>query len=389
MSLHQCFNIADVRRAAKKRLPAPLFHYIDGGADDEWTLARNSSAFSDYQFSPRALCDVSKIELGTDFLGMQLAMPLFLAPTGMSRLFHHDKEIAAARAAERFGTLYSLSTLGTTSLEQVAAAISTPKMFQVYILKDRELTLDHLRRCKVAGYKAICLTIDMAMAGNRERDRRTGMVMPPRFGLKSLASFASRPHWTFHFLRSPHFDLANVSHRIDALGQGAMGLIDYVNSQFDRSVTWHDVEWLRAHWDGPLLLKGVLNLEDALQAQRIGINGLMVSNHGGRQLDGVPAPVDLVRPIRESCGEGLSLVVDGGIRRGSDVIKALALGANACSIGKAYLYGLGAAGQRGVEHVLRILLEEMTRTMTLLGCNSVTQLKPNHVSNNRVGFSKN
>lgn len=385
MSLNQCFNISDVRRVAQKRLPAPLFHYIDGGADDEWTITRNSSAFSDYQFNPRALRDVSSVELGTDFLGMHLAMPVFLAPTGMSRLFHHNKEIAVARAAERFGTLYSLSTLGTTSLEQVATSISTPKMFQVYILKDRALTLDHLRRCKAAGYEAICLTIDMAMAGNRERDRRTGMVMPPRFGLKSLASFASRPYWTFHFLRSPHFDLANVSHRVDALGEGAMGLIDYVNSQFDRSVTWLDVEWLRAQWDGPLVLKGVLNVEDALQAKRLGIDGLMISNHGGRQLDGVPAPVDLVRPIREACGEGLSLVVDGGVRRGSDVIKALALGANACSIGKAYLYGLGTAGQRGVEHVLGILRDEMIRTMTLLGCNCVAELNPGHVFNNRAG----
>lgn len=380
MRLSRCHNIADVRRAAQRRLPTPMFHYIDGGADDEWTLSRNSAAFGDYQFTPRALRDVSQIDLRTTLLGMSLEMPLFLAPTGMSRLFHHEKELGVARAAEQFGTLYALSTLGTTSLEDVAATIKTPKMFQIYILKDRALTLDHLARCKAAGYDAICLTVDMAMAGNRERDKRTGMVMPPRFGPKSLASFATRPHWTLNFLRSPHFDLANVSHRVDALGQGAMGLIDYVNSQFDRSVTWRDVEWLRGQWDGRLLLKGILNVADARQAQAIGIDGLMISNHGGRQLDGVPAPVDLVQPIRNACGEAMALIVDGGIRRGSDVIKAIALGATACSIGKAYLYGLGAAGQRGVTHVLKIFRDEMVRTMTLLGCASVAELGRGHVS---------
>lgn len=379
MALKRCHNIADLRDAARRRLPAPMFHYIDGGSDDEWTLGRNTSAFDNYQLLPEVLCDVSEIDLSTEIFGQQCKLPFFLAPTGMSRLFHHDKELAVARAAERFGTFYSLSTLGTTSLEHVARTVSTPKMFQIYILKDRGLTLEFVERCKASGYEALCLTVDMAMAGNRERDLRTGMVMPPKFGLKSLWSFATHPHWAMNLALHPDFKLANVAHRIDALGSGAMGLIDYVNSQFDRTVTWSDVEWLRAQWDGPLVLKGVLSPGDAIRAHGVGANALMISNHGGRQLDGSPAPVDLVRPFRDALGDNLQLVVDGGIRRGKDVVKAIALGADACSIGKAYLYGLAAGGQAGVERALALLQTEVQRTMTLLGCASVAEISGKHL----------
>ncbi|WP_219894219.1 alpha-hydroxy acid oxidase [Aquisediminimonas profunda] len=377
--LPKCHNIDEVRTLAKRRLPAPMFHYIDGGADDEWTLNRNCSAYSDYQLLPECLRDVSTIDLSTTLFRQPLALPFFLAPTGMSRLFHHDKELAVARAAEAAGTLYSLSTLGTTSLEDIAAAISTPKMFQIYILKDRGLTLEFVHRCKAAGYEALCLTVDMAMAGNRERDLRTGMVMPPRFGLKSLWSFATHPVWSMNLALHPDFKLANVAHRVDALGGGAMGLIDYVNSQFDRTVIWSDVEWLRAQWDGPLILKGVLSSADALRAKAIGVDGLMISNHGGRQLDGAPAPIDLVRSIRQMVGDSMDLVVDGGIRRGTDIVKALALGANACSFGKAYLYGLAAGGQAGVARVLDLLKTEVIRAMTLLGCAAIAEISERHI----------
>lgn len=377
--LSHAHNIDDVRRIAHKRLPAPMFHYIDGGSDDEWTLRRNRTAFRDYQLIPQCLRDVSSIDLSVEVFGQLLALPFFLSPTGMSRLFHHGKELAAARAASAAGTLYSLSTLSTTSLEDIASAISTPRMFQIYILKDRGLTLEFVQRCKAAGYDALCLTVDMAMAGNRERDLRNGMVMPPRFGLKSLGSFAAHPAWTFNLARHPDFRLANVAHRVDALGSGSMGLIDYVNSQFDRTVTWADVEWLRAQWDGPLVLKGILSPADALRAQAVGTDGIMISNHGGRQLDGAPAPIDLVRPIRAAVGDAMQLVVDGGIQRGSDIVKAIALGANACSIGKAYLYGLAAGGEAGVARVLAILRAEVERTMTLLGCSAIGQLGERHL----------
>lgn len=377
--LSKCHNIGDIRAAAKRRLPAPMFHYIDGGADDEWTLNRNFSAFSDYQLLPECLRDVSTIDLSTNLFRQPLALPFFLAPTGMSRLFHHHKELAVARAAEAAGTFYTLSTLGTTSLEHIAATISTPKMFQIYILRDRGLTLEFIQRCKAAGYEALCLTVDMAMAGNRERDLRTGMVMPPRFGMNSLWSFATHPVWSLNLALHPDFKLANVAHRVDALGSGAMGLIDYVNSQFDRTVTWSDIEWLRAQWDRPLILKGVLSPADARQASAIGANALMISNHGGRQLDGTPAPVDLVRPIRQAVGDSMELVVDGGIRRGTDIIKAIALGADACSFGKAYLYGLAAGGQAGVARVLDLLKTEVIRTMTLLGCASISDISERHI----------
>ncbi len=379
MRVDRCHNIDDLRRLAQRRLPAPMFHYIDGGADDERTLRRNSDAFADYELIPEVLRDVSTIDTSHRLFGQQLALPFFLAPTGMSRLFHHDRELGVARAAEQFGTLYSLSTMGTTSIENVATAASCPKMFQVYILKDRGLTREFVERCKASKFEVLCLTVDMAMAGNRERDLRTGMVMPPKFGLGSLWSFATHPHWALNFLLNPDFKLANVAHRVDALGSGAMGLIDYVNSQFDRSVTWRDVEWLRAQWDGPLVIKGVLSPDDAANAAKVGANALMISNHGGRQLDGSPAPVDLVRPFRDRVGSGVELIVDGGIRRGTDIVKSLALGADGCSFGKAYLYGLAAGGQAGVERALGLLRTELVRTMTLLGCSSIDQIGERHV----------
>lgn len=376
MSLSRCFAISDLRRDAERALPAPLFHYMDGGSDDEWSLRNNSSAFARYRVVPRYLVDVGEVDTSTRVLGVQLALPFFLAPTGMSRLFHHQKELAVARAAHRFGTLYSLSTLATTSLEQVAAATPGPKMFQIYILKDRGLTREFVDRCKAAGYQALCLTVDMPVAGNRQRDRVTGMEMPPRWTLRSLASFAAHPGWSLAYLRHPDFALANVAHRVDALEGGAMGLIDYVNSQFDRTVTWDDAAWLVEQWGGPFVIKGLMDPADGVRAADIGASAVMISNHGGRQLDGAPAPVDMVRPFRDAVGDRLELIVDGGIRRGSDVVKALALGADACSIGRAYLYGLAAGGEAGVVHALGLLRDELARTMALAGRPTIASIGP-------------
>lgn len=375
MSLQRCFNVEDLRRIARHKLPAPMFHYIDGGADDEWTQRRNSSRFDGYELRPRVLVDVAAISLKTRLLGTELALPFFLAPTGMSRLFHHDKEIGVARAAQKFGTLYSLSIMGSTSLEDIAAVSSGPKMFQLYIFKDRGLTRELVQRCKAAQYQALCLTVDTPVAGNRERDRVTGMVMPPRLTLKSLLSFVASPEWSWHFLLSPKFGLANVVHRVDALGQkGPMGLIEYVNSQFDRSITWDEAAWLVREWGGPFVIKGLSTVEDARRAASIGCSAIMISNHGGRQLDASPASIDCLPPIRDAVGNNLELIVDGGIRRGTHVLKALALGANACSIGRPYLYGLAAGGQSGVEQVIQLLRDELLRDMALLGCKDITEL---------------
>lgn len=373
MDWARCHNVEDLRRAAQRRLPAPLFHYIDGGADDEWTLRRNTAAFEHWALQPQVLRDVSAIDLRTRVLGCDLDLPFFLAPTGMSRLFHHDKELGAARAAQAFGTLYSLSTLATTRLEDVAQ-VPGPKMFQVYIHRDRGLTLEFVQRCKAAGYAALCLTVDTPLGGNRERDLRTGMVMPPKFTWRSLASFAASPHWTYHWLRDPDFGLANVRHSVDALAGGSLGVIEYLNSQLDRSVSWQDAEWLRAQWDGPLAIKGIITPADAVRAQRIGASAVMISNHGGRQLDTAPAPIEMLPAIRDAVGAGLELIVDGGVRRGTHVLKALALGATACSIGRGYLYGLAAAGRAGVERALQLLRTEVARDMALLGCTRIDEI---------------
>lgn len=377
--LERCHNIADLRRLAGRRLPAPMFHYIDGAADDEWTLRRNTAAFDAYELIPSQLRDVSRLDTGTTLFGRRIALPFFLAPTGMSRLFHHEAESAVARAAAKFGTCYSLSTVGTARLEDIAALSDAPKMFQIYILKDRELTREFVERCKASKYDALCLTVDTPMAGNRERDRVTGMTIPPRFTLASLASFATHPAWTLRLLTHPNFDLVNITHRVDVLANTTMSLVEYINGQFDRTVSWDDVAWLAEQWGGPFVIKGLLSADDARRAVDAGASAVMISNHGGRQLDATPAPVDCVARMRDTVGERLELIVDGGIRRGTHVIKALALGANACSIGRPYLYGLAAGGQAGVEHALNILKTELERDMALLGCRSVEEIGSHHV----------
>ncbi|MDP9142763.1 MAG: alpha-hydroxy-acid oxidizing protein [Pseudomonadota bacterium] len=380
MSLATCRSIEDLRRRARRKLPSPMFHYIDGGADEEWTMRRNTSAFDDFVLQHQILADVSTSDLSRRVLGSTLRLPFFLAPTGMSRLFHRDKELGAARAAAKHGTMYCLSTMATTSLEDVAAAAAGPKMFQIYIFKDRGLTRELLQRSKAAGYNALCLTVDTAVAGNRERDLRYGMTMPPRISARTFLSYATSFRWAFDFAMSPDFRLANVAHRVDALGNGAMALIDYVNSQFDRSVTWNDAEWLAKEWGGPFAIKGVGGVADAKRAVAIGASAAMLSNHGGRQLDGVAAPIEMLRPVRDAIGTQLELIVDGGIRRGTHVLKALALGADACSIGRPYVYGLAAGGEAGVERAISLLADEVARGLALLGCRSLSELGMRHVS---------
>lgn len=348
-----------------------MFHYLDGGADDEWSLRRNTAAFDDYELMPHQLRDVSRIDLSTTLLGRRIDVPLILSPTGMSRLFHHEGEPAVARAAQELGTFYALSTVATTSIEDIAALGAGPWMYQIYVFRDRGLTREFVERCRAARYHALCLTVDTPLGGNRERDRVTGMTIPPRFTLASFASFALRPRWACNALRHRDFRMANVAHRVDALATADLSIAEYVNGQFDRSVTWDDVAWLIDQWRGPFVIKGVQSVADARRAADLGASAIMISNHGGRQLEGAPAPVDCVAPIRDAIGNRLELIVDGGVRRGTHIIKALALGANACSIGRPYLYGLAAGGQRGVAHALAILRSELERSMALLGCTRV------------------
>jgi L-lactate dehydrogenase (cytochrome) len=384
MSLADCLNVGDFRRLARRRLPAPVFHYLEGGADDEWTLERNTAAFSGYELMPAYLQDVRAIDLTTRLLGRTQSMPLVLSPTGMSRLFHRDKELAVVRAASRHEVAFALSTMSTTSLEEVAATASGPRMFQVYVFKDRELTREFVDRCKLSRYDALCLTVDTPVLGNRERDIVYGMTVPPRFRPGRLRHFLARPGWSVDLLRRPDFRLANVEHRVNGGGGSqAVRLIDYIRQQFDSGVTWKDVEWLRSLWDGPLVIKGVQSAQDARRAVDAGATAIMISNHGGRQLDATPAPVDCIAEMRAAVGSGIELIVDGGIRRGTHVLKALALGANACSIGRPYLYGLAAGGQAGVERVLKLLRQELERDMALLGCRRIEEVTSDKVR--RVG----
>lgn len=380
--LRRANNIADLRKLARRAIPRPIFDYIDGGADDEVTLERNMSAFSRYELIPNVLNDVSTIRTATKLFGQPVAWPLMLAPTGLTRMFHGDAELAVARAAAKHGLLYSLSTMGTTRLEALAEAYAGPKVFQIYMFKDRGLTAEFVARCKEAGFHGLALTVDTPVAGNRERDRINGLSLPPRLTLKSILSFAAHPGWSLPALIGSQFDLANVSHKVDALASGPMSLFDYIGGQFDRAVTWRDVEWLAAEWGGPLAVKGIMTPEDAKRSISSGASGVMVSNHGGRQLDGAPAPIDQIGPVRDALGDGPDIICDGGVRRGSDVIKARALGATACSIGRPYLYGLAAAGEAGVNRALTLLGEEFNRTLILAGVNDVEQLALRHVRRN-------
>ena len=364
----------DLRRIGRRRLPWPVFHYMDGGADDELSLARNTDAFNDYELLPSQLSDVSNIDLKSTLFGEPIDWPVMISPVGACKLFHGDGELAVIRAADKFGMIYSLSTLGTTTIEDVAAVGSGPKMYQIYVFKDRGLTENFIERCKTQNYTAICLTVDTPMAGNRERDLVTGLSVPPRFRWRSALSFAMHPGWLARVLIRKDLEMVNIASNESAAQRMNSGVMEYINSQFDRSINWKDVEWLASRWDGPLVIKGLQTVEDCRKAADSGATAVMLSNHGGRQLDTSPAPVDCVAAVADALRDRLEIICDGGIRRGTHVVKALALGANACSIGRAYLFGLAAGGQAGVERSLDLLRSEVERTMALMGCNSISKI---------------
>jgi len=379
MRIADCNNIMDFRRIARRRLPVPVFNYIDGGADDEWTLARNTEAFNDYELLPTQLSDVSTIDLKSTLFGQPVDWPVMIAPTGASKLFHGAGEPAVVRAAAKFGMVYSLSTLGTATIEDVAAAGDGPKMFQIYVLKDRALTREFIERCNEQRYTALCLTVDTPLAGNRERDLVYGFSAPPKFKWRSAVSFAMHPGWLYRATVRKDLDLVNITSS-KVVSKFDRGVVEYVNSQFDRSLTWKDVEWLAEEWDGPLVIKGIQTVDDCRKAADSGATAVMLSNHGGRQLESTPAAIDCISAVADALHDRLEIICDGGIRRGTHIVKALALGANACSIGRAYLYPLAAGGQAGVERGLELLRSEVERSMALLGCNSVQNLGRRYVN---------
>ena len=378
-SLDKVFNIEDLRKIARKKLPKPLFNYIDGGADDETNVCGNTHAFDSARLVPEYLVDVAEINTATTVLGREISMPLFLAPTGMTRLFHHDGETAVSKAAAAAGTYYSLSTVGATSIEDVAAACDGPKCFQIYVMKDRSLTREFIQRCKDANYDSLTLTVDIPVAGNRERELRYGFSMPPKLNLAGIAGFAARPGWVYRALTHPKAILANVAHKIPEGSSQSTSLIEYIASQFDPSVTWKDLEWMVSEWGGPFAIKGLLSPADARKAVDRGVTAIMVSNHGGRQLDGALSAFDALGPIVDEVGGECEIICDGGIRRGTHVLKALARGATACSMGRPYLYGLAAGGQAGVSKAVELLRAEIVRGMGLIGCRKVSEINEKHI----------
>ncbi|MEM7093271.1 MAG: alpha-hydroxy acid oxidase [Actinomycetota bacterium] len=378
--LERAANIDDLRRIAKGNLPGGVFDYIDGAAEDEEALARSIRVFDDVLFRPRVMRDMTSIDTSTTLLGKPIPFPFALSPTGFTRIADPQGELAVARVAASRGLPYTLSTLGTRSIEEVAAVSGGPKWFQVYVWKDRGLVKEMIGRAAAAGYETIVITVDFATLGRRERDVRRGFTLPPKLGLDTIVDGMRHPRWTLDFARSEPIKFANVvGTGDDRDGTDAVALGPYVAEQLDPSLSWADIEVFRDLWPGTVMVKGVQDVEDAKIAADIGIDAVALSNHGGRQLDASPAPFELLPETVDAIGDTTEVLVDGGIRRGADIVKALCLGATACMGGRAYLYGLGAGGERGVEKALGFLHDEFDRTMKLIGANRIGDLGPDYL----------
>ena len=373
----------DLRAIAKRRLPGGVFDYIDGAAEDERSLARSMTAFADIEFVPRVLRDVSEIDTTTTLLGEPMAFPFIAAPTGFTRIAHSEGELAVARAAGRAGIPFTLSTLSTRSIEEIAAVNPGRNWFQVYVWKDRGLVEEMVRRAGSAGFDTIVPTVDLATFGRRERDVRRGFELPPKIGLDTIVDGIRHPSWTWDFLTGGPIRFANVA-ASDGSGKrdgtDAINLAAYANEQLDPSLSWDDIEWFRSIWNGPIVVKGVQSEAVARIATDLGIEAIAISNHGGRQLEGSPPPIELIAPVRDAIGDACEIICDGGIRRGADIVKALALGADATMGGRAHFFGLGAAGERGVELAFGFLHDEFRRAMALNGLRSVSEINPDVVS---------
>ena len=369
--LKNCHNIDDFRKLAKKRLPFPVFHYIDGAADDEVTMTRNTESYNNCDLIPNVLRGVKDIDLSINLFGKKLSLPFFYSPTALQRIFHHDGELAVGKAAEKFNTYFGISSLSTVSAEKISS-LTGPKIFQLYFHKDRALTKSMIEKCKEKKFDALALTVDTITGGNRERDLRTGFTSPPKFSVKSFFSYAFSPSWTLNYLFREKFDLPFLS---DYVGEGtstAVSIGDYFSTMLDQNMNWNDVEKIRNDWNGPFCLKGIMSVEDAKKAVKIGASAIMLSNHGGRQLDGGRAPFDQLKEILDNVGGEIEVICDGGIRRGTHILKALSLGANACSGGRLYLYALAAAGFDGVIKCTENLENEVIRGMKLMGCKKIS-----------------
>ena len=374
MNLNDCYNFHDFRKLAQKKLPSPIFNYIDGAADDEITYCRNTSSFNEVDLVPNVLKGVENVDLSTTIFGKKLKLPIYCSPTAVQRLFHFEGERAVAKAADKFGTMFGVSSLATVSVEEIELITSSPKMFQFYFHKDRGLNDHMLERAKEAKFDVLALTVDTITGGNRERDLRTGFKIPPELNIRGLMSFATKPVWGLNYLLKPKFELPHLQDFVDEGTSVVSSIGDYFSNMLDQSMNWKDAENLCKKWNGHFALKGIMSVEDAKKAIDIGCTGIILSNHGGRQLDGSRSPFDQLQEIVDAVGDKVDIICEGGIQRGTHVLKALSLGAKACAGGRLYLYALAASGQKGVERSLSLLKQELERDMKLMGCNSVTEL---------------
>ncbi len=379
MRLTDCHNIADFRELARRRLPWPVFDYIDGAADDEVTKARNTSAFDSVDLVPDVLAGVAEIDTSITLMGRKSALPLMLSPTALQRVFHWQGERAVARAAEKFGLWFGISSLATVSIEETAALTQGPKLFQLYVHKDKGLNRSMIERCQAAKFDCIALTVDTIVSGKRERCARSGFTSPPKFTARNLLGYAMKPRWGLDYLLREKFALPNLdTHVAEGTGE-AVSIAGYFNTMLDQSMDWNTAADIRAQWGGTFCLKGVMSAADARRAVEIGADAIMISNHGGRQLDGSRAPFDQLREIVDAVGGEIEIICDGGVRRGTHVLKSLCAGATAASGGRLYLYALAAAGQDGVERAIMLLKDEIERGMKLMGVTSVDQLTPDRL----------
>ncbi len=373
MRLDNCHNFHDFRRLAKVRLPSPIFNYIDGAADDEVTHRRNTDSYEACDLVPNVLRGVTDVDLSVTALGQKLDMPVYCSPTAVQRLFHHEGERAVAAAAEKFGTMFGCSSLGTVALEELKRKHKNPQIYQFYFHKDRELNRSMLQRAKEVGIEVMMLTVDTITGGNRERDRRSGFSIPFKLTPRAMLQFAVKPMWAINYFTHEPFRLPQLEAHIDMANDPA-SIGRYASEMFDQSMNWDDVAEMVELWDGQFCLKGVMSVEDAKRAVSIGCKGVVLSNHGGRQLDGSRAPFDQLAEVVDAVGDKLDVIVDGGVQRGTHVLKALSLGAKAVGVGRYYLYPLAAGGQPAVERALGLLRDELERDMQLMGCTAINQL---------------
>ena len=377
MRLKDCYNFQDFRTLARRRLPAPIYNYIDGAADDEKSHRQNTLSFDACDLVPNVLRGIKNIDMSVTVMGQKLAMPIYCSPTALQRLFHHEGERAVASAAEKFGTMFGVSSLGTVSLQEVRKH-NNPQVYQFYFHKDRGLNNAMMSDAKKAGVEVMMLTVDTITGGNRERDLRSGFSIPFRLNFAGMLQFMLKPMWAFNYVTHEKFSLPQLDKYID-MDNGAVSISKYITEMLDPSLDWNDVEKMVAAWDGEFCLKGIMSAEDARKAVDIGCTGIVISNHGGRQLDGSRSPFDQLDEIVNAVGDKIDIIMDSGIQRGSHVLKALSLGAKAVGGGRFYLYPLAAAGQAGVERALELMRMEIERDMYLMGCSSIRELSPDNL----------